>query len=212
MRSDVRCAPATSGFVVCVATLIPEEQRLRRALDEGQVCGMVSACTQAQAIASLVCGACTLQASITRQNALPVSCAGWCTMCRCVPNVHACTSTGLRITTCRYELHALSCLGVSLASVSGDGRRRSLCAVWVHNVAGACPLHACASTGLRITTVDLACRYELHALSSDFKSPRFLVTGVSTTAANTGTTTLAAWPPSPPMPPSDAVAAVAWRR
>ena len=70
--------------------------------------------------------------------------------------------------------------------------------------AGACPLHACASTGLRITTVDLACRYELHALRSDFKSPRFLVTGVSTTAANTGTTTLAAWPPSPPMPPSDA--------
>ena len=80
MRSDVQCAPATSGFVVCVATLIPEEQRLRRALDEGQVCGMVSACTQAQAIASLVCGACTLQASITRQNALPVPCAVWCTM------------------------------------------------------------------------------------------------------------------------------------
>ena len=44
--------------------------------------------------------------------------------------------------------------------------------------AGACPLHACASTGLRITTVDLACRYELHALSSDFYSPRFLVTGL----------------------------------
>lgn len=125
MRSDVQCAPATSGFVVCVATLIPEEQRLRRALDEGQVCGMVSACTQAQAIASLVCGACTLQASITRQNALPVPCAvlvhNVTVRAHRVPNVHACTSTGLRITTCRYELHALSCLGVSLASVSGDG-------------------------------------------------------------------------------------------
>ena len=191
MRSDVRCAPATSGFVVCVATLIPEEQRLRRALDEGQVCGMISACTQAQAIASHVCGACTLQASITRQNALPVPCAVWCTNVTVRAHVHACTSTGLRITTCRYldglAYHAGTSYTRSAASafrsprflvtVSGDGRRRSLCAFGCTS-AGACPLHACTSTGLRITTVDLACRYELHAPSSDFNSPRFLVTGL----------------------------------
>ena len=123
MRSDVQCAPATSGFVVCVATLIPEEQRLRRALDEGQVCGMVSACTQAQAIASLVSRVWCMHTASQHHAA---ECAP-CAVCRLVHNVtvrahvHACTSTGLRITTCRYELHALSCLGISLASVSGDG-------------------------------------------------------------------------------------------
>ena len=48
LRSHVRCAPLTSGFVVCIANLMSEELLPRRALDLGQVCVIVSACTQAR--------------------------------------------------------------------------------------------------------------------------------------------------------------------
>ena len=47
-RSHVRCAPLKSGFVVCIANLMSEELLPRRALDLGQVCVIVSACTQAR--------------------------------------------------------------------------------------------------------------------------------------------------------------------
>ena len=37
LRSNVQCAPLTSGFVVCVANLISEQLLPQRALDQGQV-------------------------------------------------------------------------------------------------------------------------------------------------------------------------------
>ena len=48
LRSNVQCAPLKSGFVVYVANLISEQLLPRRALDHGQVCVIVSACTQAR--------------------------------------------------------------------------------------------------------------------------------------------------------------------
>ena len=48
LRSHVRCAPLKSGFVVCVANLISEQLLPRRALDQGQVRVIISACSEAR--------------------------------------------------------------------------------------------------------------------------------------------------------------------
>ena len=48
IRSNVQCAPLTSGFVVCVANLTSEQLLPRPALDRRQVRVIVSACSEAR--------------------------------------------------------------------------------------------------------------------------------------------------------------------